>query len=354
MNRKRNIIISITLLGLISIINLYNAKYLNHFYSYYYLKQLIWYILSFLICYIMSKNKIKTIFKYSNYIYYFNLVLLILVLLLGKNINGSKAWLNLGIFSFQPSEFMKISLNLYLFNICDQKCKKKIKLLRLIMATIIPSILVFLEPDTGAIIFYIIIFLISLSYLKIDKKYYILFFLTGIISFGLIIYLYIFKQNILIKILGTSIFYRADRIINFKANNYQRDLAMLSIFGSNIMQNGFQKILIYVPESPTDFIFAFSTGNYGILLGITILIFYFFLLNNLLGLIKIKQDKKTNYLIISFVYMTFLQIIINISMNIGIIPIIGITLPFLSYGGSSLLICFIYLGMIFSLTNKDD
>ena len=129
---------------------------------------------------------------------------------------------------------------------------------------------------------------------------------------------------------------------------------MLSIFGSSIMQNGFQKILIYVPEGPTDFIFALSIGNYGILLGIIILIFYFFLLNNLLGLIKIKQDKKTNYLIISFVYMTFLQIIINISMNIGITPIIGITLPFLSYGGSSLLICFIYLGMIFSLTNKDD
>ena len=354
MDRKGKIIISIALLGIISIINLYNTKYLNSIYNNYYLKQLIWYIFCFFTCFILSKNKLKIIFKYSNYLYYFNIVLLILVLLIGKNINGARAWLNLGIFSFQPSELMKISLNLYLFKLCDLKGKKETKILKLFIVTLIPSILVFLEPDTGAIIFYSIIFLVSLSYLKINKKYYVFFFLIGTISLLTTIYLYIYKQNILIKMLGTSIFYRADRLINFKKNNYQRDLAILSIFGSNLLRNGFKKVSIYVPESPTDFIFAFCIGNYGIIIGIITLLIYFYLLYNLISLINIKPDKKTNYLIISFVYMTFLQIIINISMNIGLIPIIGITLPFLSYGGSSLLICFIYLGIIFSLTNKDD
>ena len=353
MNRKRKIIISIIMLGLISIVNLYNAKYLNNFYNNYYLKQLIWYIVCILICFLLSKNKLIKVFKYSRHLYCFNILLLILVLFFGKNINGSKAWLNLGFFSFQPSELMKISLNLYLFQICNLKSKKKSKLIILIIITLIPSILVFLEPDTGAIIFYLIIFFVSLSYLKINKKYYLFFFLIGISAFGAIIYLYMFNRSILIKILGTSIFYRADRIINFKVNNYQRDLAMLSIFGSKFLKNGFQKILIYVPESPTDFIFAFSIGNYGIITSVIIILIYFYLLNTLLNLIDLKQDKKTNYLIISFVYMTFLQILINICMNIGLIPIIGITLPFLSYGGSSLLVCFIYVGIIFSLTNKD-
>ena len=171
---------------------------------------------------------------------------------------------------------------------------------------------------------------------------------------GLTVFLYLNNRNFLVKILGTNIFYRADRIINFKNNNYQRDLAILSVYGSHIFKWQLNEILIYVPEGPTDFILAFTIGNYGFIMIFIIIFLYTYLLVNLLNLINIKQDKKTNYLIISFVYMTFFQILINISMNIGLIPIIGITLPFLSYGGSSLLICFIYISLIFSLTNTDD
>ena len=129
---------------------------------------------------------------------------------------------------------------------------------------------------------------------------------------------------------------------------------MLSIFASSFIHNGFKNILTYIPEGTTDFIMAFIIGNYGIITFYIIIILYYLLLKELITLTKYTQNKKTNYLIISFVYILFIQTIINISMNIGLIPIIGITLPFLPYGGSSLLVNFLYLGIIFNLTNTDD
>ena len=354
MKEKKVIVICIFFLGVISIINMYNARYLNSYYNSYFFKQLLWYFICNTIFFIINKIHFKSYFKYSCFFYYINTFLLIWVLLFGRTINGAKAWINIGLLSFQPSEIMKISLNLLLINIATRNISKKEKLFKMTFYTFIPSLLVFLEPDTGAIIFYIIIFLVCSTLLKNNYKFYIFIVIISFIIGTFIIYLYMNNRDILIKILGTSIFYRADRIINFKRNNYQHDLAMLSIFGSNIFQFNINHILIYVPEGATDFILAFIVGNFGIIIIFVILFIYLILLTSLLNISKYTQDKKTNFLIISFVYMTLIQIIINIGMNIGLLPIIGITLPFLSYGGSSLLICYIYIGIIFKLTSKDN
>lgn len=351
MKEKLKIIICVSILLIISVINLYNAKYLNTFYEHYYLKQLIWYIIGVIISFGIIKFKLNRFNRYSNYLYYINLLLLILVLFISKPINGAKAWLDFGFFSFQPSEFMKLSLTLYLINIVNSNYPKKKKIIKMTILTLLPSFFVFLEPDTGAIIFYLVIYLTNLSFLKIKPKYYIILFFIALFMSISIVYLYLYKRDLLIKIFGTSIFYRADRFIHFKNGNYQRDLAMMSIFGSNIIRNGFKNILIYIPEGTTDFIYAFTAGNYGLIMTFIIIITYLIMLLGLLDLTK-KSHKKTNYLIISFVIMTFIQMLINILMNIGLIPIIGITLPFLSYGGSSLLISFIYLALI--LTSMDN
>ena len=352
MKEKRNIYFFIIIFFILSCINLYNARFLNTFYKFYYIKQIIWYILGFLTIFIIKKINIKNIFKYSKYLYILNIILLILVLLLGDAINGTKAWLNIGIFTFQPSEFMKISLALFLIEITSKKEKKLIIIIKLFIYTLIPSILVFLEPDTGAIIFYLFILFSILLLLKIKWHYYLIIILLGISASMIFVYLYFNNQDLLVKILGTSIFYRIDRLINFRTNNYQLELALISIFASSVIRNGFGNILLYIPEGETDFIFAFAIGNFGLILIPIILISYFFTFINVLNLLKYSQNKKTNYLIISFFNMFFFQVIINIAMNIGLVPIIGITLPFLSYGGSSLLVYFIFLGIIFSLVNK--
>lgn len=356
MKKDKNylIYIPIFLLFLISITNLYNAKYLNNFYQNYYLKQILWYILGFIILIICNKINLKNIFKYSKYLYIINLLLLLLVLFIGEEINGTRAWINLKFFTFQPSEFMKISLTLYLIEISQKKENKFYNICKLSLITLIPSLLVFLEPDTGAIIFYLVVYFYIITTKKIKWYWYLFFLSIGIAFTFLFVYLYLYNQDLLVNLIGTSFFYRVDRFINFKTNNYQLDLALLNIFGTSFIRNGFNNILIYIPEGATDFIFAFSIGNFGIFLGIAIILCYLILLLGISNTPKNKTNKKTNYFIISFLIILFFQISINILMNIGLIPIVGITLPFLSYGGSSILVCFIFLSITLNLTNKEN
>lgn len=130
---------------------------------------------------IYQKFNLNKIFKASFYIYFISLFLLIIVLFIGKEVNGSRAWLNFGFISFQPSELMKLSLALYLTNYTDKYHFKghisELKYLLIsFMITLIPSVIVFLEPDTGAIIFYLIIYLTIIIYANINHKWYYLIF----------------------------------------------------------------------------------------------------------------------------------------------------------------------------------
>jgi len=191
-NKKRiKILIPIFILGLISIINLYNAYLLSDFYKSYYLKQILWYLIGIFVYLIILNVNIRTILNHSKSIYYFNVFLLILVLIIGRPINGTRAWLNLGFISLQPSEFMKISLTLMLASINKEKKKYKV-FFKYTFYSLIPSILVFIEPDTGAIIFYFIILFIFTISLKIKWYWYLVFILIFILTIFLFIYFYHF------------------------------------------------------------------------------------------------------------------------------------------------------------------
>ena len=347
---KRNILISIFLLMIISIINIYNAKYLNSLYTYYYIKDVIWYVLGFIAFFFITKINTKKIFNISFILYIINIVLLILTLIIGKEINGSKGWLKIGSISIQPSEFMKLTLTIFLIKVSLIKEKNSKNILKLIIITFIPSLLVFLEPDTGGVIFYIIIFITILFTKNINKKYKIILSISLFLIF--ILGIYLIKNPLLIQNIFNNESYRIKRILNYK-QSYQMDMALTNIYSTPFIRNGFNKILLYLPEGITDFILDFTIGNFGFISLYIILLLYLNIIFNLCKLIKSSNDKKTNYLIISFIIMFFINIAINVSMNLGTFPIIGITLPFLSYGGSSLLFYFIFIGLIFSLVNKD-
>ena len=193
---KRNILISIFLLMIISIINIYNAKYLNSLYTYYYIKDIIWYVLGFIAFFFITKINTKKIFNISFILYIINIVLLILTLIIGKEINGSKGWLKIGPLSFQPSEFMKLTLTIFLIKVSLIKEKNSKNILKLII-TFIPSLLVFLEPDTGGVIFYIIIFITILFTKNINYKYKVFLGITLLFSF--ILGIYLIKNPLLIQ-----------------------------------------------------------------------------------------------------------------------------------------------------------
>ena len=143
------------------------------------------------------------------------------------------------------------------------------------------------------------------------------------------IYLSIFISIFFIKLFGSSLFYRIDRITNFlNQDGYQRNQALASLKASKLFGRG---ELIYFPESATDFAFTFLVSQIGIIPSIIFLIIYALLIINL------KSIKTDKYIITPLITIITFQLIINVLMNIGLFPIIGITLPFLSYGGSSLL-----------------
>lgn len=332
---------------IIMIYSIYNNliySEINPIYQTNYIKQTIFFIIGFLLIFLINKTNINKLLKY-HYIYYIiSIVLLILVLLIGTEINGAKAWFNLYFFSFQPSELVKLTLAITLSYVTIKYNKKKnneiLFLIKIILLTLIPSILVFIEPDTGAIIFYLIIYLTAFFYAKINKLWYYLFFLICILCTGATLILYFKYQDILINLIGTSFFYRIDRLINL-TDNYQINNA-LTLIGSSSYFGA--KNSLYVPEAHTDFMFAYNFGNFGLFGAISITLTYFSLLITLF-----KQSNNSNNKIFSksICYILFFGIVYNILMNVGIIPIMGIPLPFLSYGGSSIIIYFIFLGLHF-------
>ncbi len=345
--------IPLLIIMIISFMDMQNAKLLSDLYEKNLLKQLIWYIVGFGTILIIKKINIQTILKYSKYFYWLSIILLVLVLFFGKETNGARAWFNFGIFSFQPSELTKLTLILYLSDIASRNKPDFRLILKVSILTIIPSILVFLEPDTGAIIFYFLS-AITILYFAPIKKYWFLILLGIIILLGgTFIILYIYNRDLLIKLIGTSFFYRIERLITFQTeSSYQLENALIVMGSASFFGTGLNKISLYIPEAPTDFIFAFTIGNFGIFTGFLILLCYLlidiFLINQYLK----QRNKKIKLVLISFISIFFFQQIINIGMNLGLLPIIGIPLPFLSYGGTTIIIYFLFLGIILNLLSK--
>lgn len=326
------------------------------------IKQIIWYILGFSLIFISLKIKKKDFYKLTWILYFLNLLLLLLVLFFGKVINGSRCWFNIpGIGSLQPSEFMKIVLILVLANTIgnyiskNKKPKTKDELLLLIKILLIilpPIVLTFLEPDTGAVLIYIVITIFMLFCSNIKKRWFII----GLIICGIIIlsflYLYFYKQKIFVDIFGTKLFYRMDRLLDWKnGTGIQLENSLASIGSSGLFSHG--KVPIYFPEVSTDFIFSVIISCGGLISGILLLLLIVIFDINLLNIAKKTKDNKNKLLIIGTTAMLIYQQIQNISMTLGLLPITGITLPFISYGGSSLLSYFIMISIIIFINKKE-
>ncbi len=353
-------LIPIAILMLFSLLNLYYAPNISNLYNDFFSKQIIWYILSFILFSIVLFIKPNFILKFSFFIYLFNVFLLFLVLFKGSTVNGSKAWFNFGPFSFQPSEFMKLSLILYLTKVISSTSLKTNKdhlflLLRIIIIFLIPSFLTFLEPDTGAIVIYFFITLGILLVSKIKKRYLLILFGIGLVILGSLIGIYFFKQELFIKIFGSSIFYRLERLTGFKnGGGMQIENALTTIGSANFFSLPKNAHNLYFPEAPTDFIFALSINYFGILGAIIILGCYLFLDLVIVHNILNSQNTSCRIITMGFLAMFLYQQIQNIFMNIGLLPIVGIPLPFLSYGGSSLILFFISIALTIKLSLEKE
>jgi len=265
-------------------------------------------------------------------------------------IRGTKSWYKLGALSVDPIEFTKIILIILLAKYFSMRHVEMYRIQHILLSgfyVFIPTLLIFLQPDMGSVLILIALWLgiLIISGIKISH------FLILILCFSLI---FILGWSFLLKE------YQKERILSFLTlqveplgvgwSQVQAQIAIGSggLFGQGLSK-GSQTQLGFLPEPQTDFIFAAIAEEFG-LIGVVILLFLFSIL--ILRVIKIAIDSQSNFprlFAVGFSLILISQIFIHIGMNLGILPIIGISLPLISYGGSSLIATFIGLGILESI-----
>ncbi len=361
---ENSILIPLILFGIVSVLSIYCTKNLmGADFQNYWLKQIIWYSVGFGIAYFMMILGNKFLYNNAWWFYLVGVASLVLVLFIGKEVNNARCWFNIKyIGSIQPSEFMKVFLIIILSKVIrdynEQHLNPTIQeeftfLLKVLLIVAIPSALTFIEPDTGAVMIYFIITFVMLFVGGIRKRWFALIF----VIFGTLISgvgaLYVINRDLFINIFGTSLFYRIDRIVNWSSSSGMQLTNSLTAIGSaGILGHGFNKTPIYFPEMQTDFIFAVFSSNFGLMGASLLILLIIFFDITLIHIVNKTTDITDKYAIGGIIAVLLFQQVQNISMTIGLLPIMGITLPFISYGGSSLLSYMLLVGMIFNVSNE--
>lgn len=284
---------------------------------------------------------------YSNYFYLLGLGLLAAVLFFGHTVRGTKGWFSLGGMNLQPVEFIKIVLILFLARYFSIR-SIKLSSFKHFMATGIGClILVFLilkQPDFGSALILILLWISILIMAGINKKYLIIMSLL----------------LVAIMVLGWYFFfadYQKQRIMTFLNpqsqsldQGYNISQAIIAVGSGGIMGRGIgfgsQSQLKFLPESQNDFIFAVISEELGFVGVLLVLVFFALLFFRLLINIRKINDDFAAYFLIGFTSLIFIEMFINIGMNIGLLPVVGISLPFISYGGSAIISTFIMIGIV--------
>ncbi len=358
------ILISMIIMAIISIITIYSAQSLLPSYMHdLAIKQFVWYIVGFGIAYFIMFIGNNFIYQHVWILYTIGVISLLVLLMFGPVINNARIWFSIpGIGTIQPSEFMKIILIITLGTVIhkfnEEFSNPSIKeefmfLIKVGIIVLIPSILTFLQPDTGVVLIYLLITITMLFVSGIRYRWFGIGVGIAILVVAVILGIYFMNSQLFIDIFGTNFFTRIDRLLAWSSKSgYQLENGMSAIGSGGLFGHGFNHTPIYFPEPQTDFIFAVFASNFGLFGSIFLLsliaIFDIKLIN-----VAIKANDNINkYVIAGIIGMLIYQQIQNIGMTIGLMPITGITLPFISYGGSSLLSYMIMAGVFFNVSNE--
>ena len=361
---NNGLLVPIFLFIVISLLTIYSAQQLLPTYmNTLYIKQIIWYILGTVIIFLIMFIGNNYIYRHAWFLLYIGILSLLGLLLFAQPINDAKCWFSIPLVgTIQPSEFMKIFLIIILAKMINDfnnnyntpTLKEEfIFLLKVTAVFFIPSVLTFLQPDTGVVLIYLIIMITMLFISGIRYRW---FFILGslLIGFiGIILITYFLNTDLFINLFGTDFFLRVERLLDWSSKSgFQLENGLSAIGAGGTLGTGINNTPLYFPEPQTDFIFAVYANNFGFI-GVLFLIGLITYFN--FYLISIALNTKTDinkYIIAGTLGMLIYQQFQNISMTFGLMPITGITLPFISYGGSSLLSYMIIIGIIFNISNE--
>ncbi|MED3573747.1 rod shape-determining protein RodA [Cytobacillus praedii] len=364
------LVLILFLLFLVSCISIYSAQTTGQYKENFLLKQMVWYMVgSGIIAAVITLDS-DQLKKISWYVYGFGLFLLGFLIVAPSSIapviNGAKAWFRVpGMGSLQPSELVKVFIILALAKVIDDHHQKnRIKtiqtdlwlLIKIGLFTMVPLLLVMKQPDLGTGLVFIAIMLGMIFISGITWKLLLPIFGTGITLISVIFYFVLWQPDILEKYLGVKE-YQFARIYSWidpynyqSSTGFQLTRSLLAIGSGETTGKGYGTREVYLPESHTDFIFSIVGEEFGFI-GASILVSLFFLL--IYHITRVGMETKNNfytYICIGVISMITFHVFQNIGMTIGLLPITGIPLPFISYGGSSLMGNMLAMSLIFSIS----
>ena len=347
------------LIAVIGILSIYSSIYRKEGtqWQYLYQRQILWVILGLALFFLMSNMNYRRLWDATYFLYGLAILLLLLVFLLGIVRLGAQRWLKFIWFNFQPSEITKLIMVIFMARYFSAKSiddvSLKVNKMGIVRGLLLPLIFVALpvgliieQPDLGSatIIFFVFIAMVFIAGVRFR---YIMIFIA-LILLSLPVFWQVLRG------------YQKERLLVFLNPNIdplgagytviQAKIAIGSggIFGKGWL-SGTQSQLHFLPESHTDFIFATFAEEWGFLGSCLVLFLYYLLIREGILIAQRTSDKFGKLLALGISLMLGIQVFINVAMNLGLAPVVGLPLPLMSYGGSSIIVTFIALGILVNI-----
>ncbi len=350
----------VAVIALIGLTAVYSATYTSRGPSSLYYKQLVWIAVGLIMMVLVLIADYHTVSRYAYVLYAVLIVLLLLVMVMGKTGMGAQRWLAIGAFAFQPSELMKLALTLALARYFAQNQKGNGYLLTdmgvPVTMILIPLVLVLRQPDLGTALMLLLSssLIILLAGLRVRAVLIVLIIGATLISSMFLI------PPVKKKIWGSLKPYQQNRIRAFLdpssdplGSGYHANQSKIAVGSGQITGKGFrrgtQSQMAFLPERHTDFIFAVIAEEHG-LIGAGFMIFlYLALLLTGIDTAKNAKDRVGALMAGGIVAMLSMSVFINIGMSVGVMPVVGVPLPLVSYGGTSIITTFLAIGLLLNI-----
>jgi rod shape determining protein RodA len=341
----------VSALGLVNLYSICSSSW--EVSSVYFYRQLYWVALGLVVIFCVLPVNYTTIIRYSYYLHAGALLILVVVILIGKTALGSQRWLSLGPISVQPSELAKITFILALCKFYVENSSARPFRLRDLWLPffflLMTFFLIYIQPDLGTGGIIVLVFFSLLFFVRVDKKSFFVFSAASLVMVPL---LWFFLKD-----------YQKKRVLTFLnpeldplRSGYQIIQSKIAIGSGSFLGKGFtlgtQSQLRFLPEQHTDFAFSVWGEEWGFLGCVVLLLLFFLVLYRGLGIAFNSKNASGALLSICIVLLLFWQIIINIGMTIGLFPVVGVPLPFFSYGGSSMLTCMFAVGLLLNISMR--
>lgn len=363
------LVLVITVLAIISVTLISSAMGGGQYSANFSIRQIIYYILGAIMAFLIMIGSPKKI-KHNTYLLYFIFcVLLIGLLILPETaitpvINGAKSWYSFGPISIQPSEFMKIILilalaktvsrhNQFTFNKSFQS--DLMLFLKIIGVSIFPMLLILLQNDLGTTLVICAVIAGVMMVSGITWRILAPIFIAAILGGASIILAIIFKPTLIENLLGIKM-YQMGRINSWldpytysSGDGYHLTESLKAIGSGQLIGKGYNHGEVYIPENHTDFIFSVVGEEMGFIGSVVLILIFLFLVFHLIRLASKINSQYNKVFIIGYVSLIVFHVLQNVGMTVQLLPITGIPLPFISYGGSSLWSLMTGIGVILSI-----